>query len=52
MTLEQFYKLNNSGTKVFKNGVEIHIDQHTKTFLYDVIGFYAPCDDLIYVFVK
>jgi len=49
MTLKEFYELNSSGTRVMKDGVELHINQHTKLELYIVIGFYALCDDLIVV---
>jgi len=52
MTLEEFYKLNESGTRVFKDGVELHIDQYTRTDLYTVIAFTALCDDLIKVVVE
>ena len=52
MTLEQFYELNKSGTRVYKDGEEMKIDQFTKTFLFDVISFEAICEDLIFVYVE
>lgn len=52
MTLEEFYQLNESGTRVFKDGVELHIDQFTRTDLFTVIAFTALCDDLIKVVVE
>ena len=52
MTLEEFYQLNESGTRVFKDDVELHIDQFTRTDLYTVVAFTALCDDLIKVVVE
>ena len=52
MTLEQLYEVNQSGTRVFKDGEEMKIDQYTKTFLYDVVEIIAICDDLIEVHVQ
>ena len=52
MTLEQFYELNQSGTRVFKDGKEFPIDQNTKTHLLTVIWFTALCEDLIMVEVE
>ena len=52
MTLERFYELNKSGTRVYKDGVELHIDQYTRTDLYTVIEFEALADDLILVVVE
>ena len=52
MTLEQFYELNKSGTRVYKDGEEMKIDQFTKCYLFDVIWFVAICDDLIEVHVE
>ena len=52
MTLEQFYELNKSGTLVFKDGAELHIDQYTKTHLYTVKYFYAICNVLVAVVVE
>ena len=52
MTLEQFYELNGSGTRVFKDGEELPINQYTRTDLFTVIGFIALCDDLIKVVVE
>ena len=52
MTLEEFYAVNESGTRVIKDGEEMHIDQYTKTYLYTVIAFLAVCDDLIEVYVE
>jgi hypothetical protein len=45
MTLEQFYELNKSGTRVYKDGVELHIAQYTRTDLYTVVSFTALCDE-------
>jgi len=52
MTLEQFYELNKSGTRVYKDDEEMKIDQFTKCYLFDVIWFVAICDDLIEVHVE
>lgn len=52
MTLERFYELNKSGTRVFKDGEEMKIDQNTRTFLFTVLWFVAICDDLIEVHVE
>ena len=58
MTLEQFYEVCKSGSRIFllnedtNTSKEMHIDQHTKTYLYEVINFEAITDDLIYVLVK
>lgn len=52
MTLEQFYNINQSGTRVYLNGIELKIDQFTKTNLYIVISFRAICEDLIAVDVE
>jgi len=58
MTLEDFYKKCNSGSRIFlldedeKSSKEMHIDQHTKTYLYEVVNFEAITDDLIFVLVK
>lgn len=53
MTLEQFYNLTKSGTRVYDSeGKEFHVDQHTKCHLYDVAYFYAVADDLIVVVLE
>jgi len=58
MTLEQFYEKCKSGSGIFlldedtNTSKEMHIDQHTKTYLYEVVSFEAEQDDLIYVLVK
>jgi len=58
MTLEQFYEVCKSGSRIFllnedTNGSkEMPIDQHTKTYLYEVVNFEAITDDLVSVLVK
>ena len=57
MTLEQFYEVCKSGSRIFllneytNNSEELHIDQHTKTYLYEVVSFIAEEDDLVFVVV-
>jgi len=57
MTLEQFYEVCNSGSRIFlldedtNSSQEMHIDQHTKTYLYEVVYFEAEENDLIFVLV-
>ena len=58
MTLEQFYEKCKSGSEIFlldedtNTNKDMRIDQHTKTYLYEVVSFEAITDDLIYVLVK
>jgi len=58
MTLEQFYEVCKSGSRIFllnedtNTNEELHIDQHTKTYLYEVVNFEAITDDLVSVLVK
>ncbi len=65
MTLAEYYELAVCGTRVFLveedvevdgkvtyKHTELKIDQHTPCHLYDVVSFYAICDDLIEVVVE
>ena len=51
MTLEEFYELNTSGTRVMIGKHELHVNQHTDCNKYTVVRFEAICDDLMKVWV-